>query len=804
VSCSIDVRGTDVFHSVDNMSNHSALFVDVEIPLSYVSAFKSDVCNLKSRLAWHRATENDIDQYRTRLDEMLNSINVPDFIHECSNVLCSDCGHTEYIDLYCNNIICAIEEASKLIPHIECKSKNNHVPGWKDIVSYNKKDAMFWHKYWISVGRPKHGCIYENMKKFRRDYHYSIRCVKRKDSQLRKVKLLNSLLHNKHDFFKDVKKFKNVKASCTKTLNGFHDKKDIAESFASEYKELYNSDIYESSDADKFRSMLSSIISDFPASESDTFITIEDVQDALKHIKNNKSDGVYTFMSDNFIKGTTTLNFHLSKLLSFCLCHGYVPQCLLLSTLIPIPKDRLDDLTSSNNYRGIALCVLCLKIFEYVILLRHNRSFTSSNHQFAYKKESSTSQCTWVAREIITYYNNSGSHVYACLLDCSKAFDKIKYDILFDKLLSKGLSPIIIRFLHHCYTNSTVRVRWEDTISDTFAVSNGVRQGAVLSPFLFNIYMDELISNIKDAGSGCWMGDEFYGILVYADDILLLSPSITGLQNMLNICSTFGAVNGLQFNCKKTCCIDFHGKDTCCKQDLPVLLNGVRLHWSDSVKHLGHILTCCLSFDKDLQYKKGKFVACCNNILTEFSFAHPIVKTQLLNIYGTSFYGCTLWDLYSKSASQLYVTWNIALRRLYNLPYKTHTRFLEHISDLRHVSVSLKLRFIKFCKTLAYSKNSLIQNVTDYAFANNMSKTGLNLSRILVEFDICSAESFHAFKDNVYNMIVKHHNKKATLIDEEMNFCMIIKEMTDCVQKIKDCGLPTEHVKYIIETLCTM
>ncbi len=106
-------------------------------------------------------------------------------------------------------------------------------------------------------------------------------------------------------------------------------------------------------------------------------MTVEDIRTAIKNIKQGKSDGVYEFMSDNFVNGTEALFFHLSKLLSLCISHGYVPSCLLLSTIIPIPKDRLGDLTSSNNYRGIALCVLCLKIFDYVILHRHPNALSS-------------------------------------------------------------------------------------------------------------------------------------------------------------------------------------------------------------------------------------------------------------------------------------------------------------------------------------------------------------------------------------------------------------------------------------------
>ena len=368
---------------------------------------------------------------------------------------------------------------------------------------------------------------------------------------------------SKHNFFKDVKKFKGQSTSYSKTINGKCTPENIAEEFAREYQTLYNSCKYDNDVLNSFKTDLDVCLRQSMSNVQDVTISIVDIKSAIKLIKKNKSDGVYDFMSDNFIYGTDSLFMHLSRLLSMCLLHGYFPSVLLLSTLIPIPKDKLGDLTASTNYRGIALCVLCLKIFEYVLLNRHSMSLKSSCNQFAYKNGASTTQCTWLAREVIEYYKQNGSDIYGCLLDCSKAFDKIPFDKLFYTLLKKGLSPIIIRLMFYNYFNSTVRIKWSNTLSDSFNVSNGVRQGAVLSPFLFNIYMDDLIADIVQKGDGCWMGTQFYGILVYADDILLLSPTVSGLQKMLNTCSDFGTSKGLEFNCKKTMCIHFHHDFKC-------------------------------------------------------------------------------------------------------------------------------------------------------------------------------------------------------------------------------------------------
>ncbi len=109
-------------------------------------------------------------------------------------------------------------------------------------------------------------------------------------------------------------------------------------------------------------------------------------------------------------------------LFSKYLLHGYMHSAMVLSTLIPIRKDN-NDIQNSDKYRGIALHAMCTKLFEYIILSIYGHMLTSGDLQFAYKADTSTTQCTWATREVISYYSSNGSDVYSCLLDCSKAFD---------------------------------------------------------------------------------------------------------------------------------------------------------------------------------------------------------------------------------------------------------------------------------------------------------------------------------------------------------------------------------------------
>ena len=91
--------------------------------------------------------------------------------------------------------------------------------------------------------------------------------------------------------------------------------------------------------------------------------------------------------------------------------------------------------------------------------------------------------------------------------------------------------------------------------STAFSVSNGVRQGGVLSPVLFTIYMyiiDKLLQDLKQQGIGCFWEQHFAGAYAYADDLVILAPSASALRQMLQSCEVFADSHGLKFNPDKT------------------------------------------------------------------------------------------------------------------------------------------------------------------------------------------------------------------------------------------------------------
>ena len=452
-------------------------------------------------------------------------------------------------------------------------------------------------------------------------------------------------------------------------------------------------------------------------------------------MKGGKADVIYNFSSDCLTNGPELLHKHLANLFRIFLIHGQVAVILLLCSLIPIVKDNLSDLTSSDNYRAIAKSSLILKLFDWVMLLSQGWKLSSDQLQFGYQKLSSTVMCTWAASSVIGHFNRAGSDVYGALLDCSKAFDMVEWVTLFRDLMKRKVCFVFLRVLLFIYSEQSCDVQWNGKTSFKFGVKNGVRQGAVSSPILFGLYVDKLILLLRASKLGCSIGRSYLGIMVYADDIILLCPSRMGLQAMMNICQKFAQSNNLNFSThvdpakSKTKCIHFSKKNI----DLAkIKLNDNALPWVESANHVGNVLERDNSFNKDLRMKRGSFIGRIHSIAQEFYFTNPVVKMKMISIYSSSFYGSSLWDFFGGHCDKLYTAWNNAIRDAFNIPRASHRYIIEEISEHLHPMVMLSSRFLKYHQTLKKCTKPVVRYLCELSSMNMRTSYCQNLSIKLV------------------------------------------------------------------------
>ena len=108
--------------------------------------------------------------------------------------------------------------------------------------------------------------------------------------------------------------------------------------------------------------------------------------------------------------------------------------------------------------------------------------------------------------------------------------------LLFDKLIKRDVPGYLVRILICWNSKQSMSIRWGNSLSKSFNVGNGVRQGGILSPYLFNIYMDDLSVRLKKHYAGCKIANSIINHLFYADDLVLLWPSFRGLHELLETC----------------------------------------------------------------------------------------------------------------------------------------------------------------------------------------------------------------------------------------------------------------------------
>jgi hypothetical protein len=679
--------------------------------------------------------------------------------------VCTERIHRCGIDEFCENIINACINAGEVFPKIKARKR---MPYWGSRVKDKKDEAMFWQSLWKDCGKPSSGIVYELKKKTKLQYHYAVRKLKKNSESLRKKRMAEALLVNNHrDFWNEVKKVSGNKIAASTNICGKTNVFDIATIFAEKYKYLYNSVPSSKKFMQKLKHKIKEISND--ANFTTMMVSEMDILKAMKHLKHDKSDDNGALFSSHILYASYRLYKYIADLFNVMTVHGYIPVCLLNSNIISIPKDCRGDLCSDDNYRGISLCSSLMKLYELLLIQKQGDKLITSDMQFAYKAGHSTTMCTSVLKEVVNNFLYKGSNVYCCFIDASKAFDRIKHDILFEILMERNVNPLMVKILINLYERQTAQTSWLGSKSEKFSCTNGVRQGGILSPLLYAIYNDILLERLKKNGSGCWIGDRFFGALSYADDLCILSPTLSGLQSMLNVCEIYGDVFDVKFNAKKTKCMKFSKCGTNFINNIDIRLCGQKLTWVDEFKYLGNWITPDLSENLEITRKLGVFYGGVNNLCSTFKNIGTKHTLKLFYSYCCHFYGSQAWRLRDKNINRIFTAWNKSVRHICKLPPTTHTYYLSYIIGQLHISDDICLRTRKMILTMLNSENDSVSFLTRSNINNYNSLLGDNWNFIKKQLNI------HDDSENPKLVLMKRKNELYT------PECGLVMELLDVI-----------------------
>ena len=382
----------------------------------------------------------------------------------------------------------------------------------------------------------------------------------------------------------------------------------------------------------------------------DCRFNIEDIVNAVHSQKKGKAAGPDGLAVEAYIYGSSKLFIHLSILFNLVITHCYLPDAFMQSTIVPLVKCKGGDITDINNYRAIALSNSLSKVLETLFLSKVNSVDLCDKYQFGFKAGHSTSLCTNAMKSVVDYYTRQGSHVFLCFVDFSKAFDKVNYWKLFQKLLDDNVNVSVVALLAFWYSNQSSRIRWKSVLSDAFTNGNGTRQGGILSPYFFTRYIRELISEISNCNVGCNIGGIFCNILAYADDIVLLAPSWGALQYLINLLNCCATVIDMSCNAAKTVCMVFKPscKSKCIAPEFPAfLLNSNVLQFVNEFRYLGHVINNDFSDDDDIKREIRNIFMRSNILIRRYGKCSVNVKLALFRAYCLCMYDAGLWLHYS-------------------------------------------------------------------------------------------------------------------------------------------------------------
>jgi hypothetical protein len=373
---------------------------------------------------------------------------------------------------------------------------------------------------------------------------------------------------------------------------------------------------------------------------------------------------------------------------------------------IILPLFKKGDVNNPNNYRGISLSNIGSKLFSTIIngrlkewVKEHN---VTGEHQAGFKEGYSTIDHVFTLLAFIQKQFSKNRKLYVAFIDFEKAFDSINRNLLWPILLKNGVRGKLYKCIKSMYDNVKCKVRCGTQLSDYINSTAGVKQGDVCSPILFSLFINELALEVLNTGrhGALFSADAFeLFILLLADDVVLLSETVVGLQTQLNNLQNATTALKLKVNINKSNIIVFRKGGYL----------GVRERWTyDSVmmpvvnvyKYLGIVLSTRLSFVtscKDLASRAQNALLCIMKRLSSFNNISLKLFLKIFDsqVQSVAQYGSELWGL-NKAAIHCESVHVFALKKFLGVDVRTPNDLVYGETDRFPIYINSAVHCIRY------------------------------------------------------------------------------------------------------------
>ena len=375
-----------------------------------------------------------------------------------------------------------------------------------------------------------------------------------------------------------------------------------------------------------------------------------------------------------------------------------IPKDWEIGIILPIFKKG--DNRNCTNYRGITLLSTALKIYERILerRLRTLIEHTLTETQSGFRRDRSVHDHVFTLKETISKTLQKGTLAYFAFIDLEKAFDKVPRKYIWESLTKRKIPENLIKAIQSLYGKNVSYVICKNMKSETFITKEGLRQGGVMSPVLFTIYMDDIIKECNTKIKKLFLGYKNLQRVelsecAFADDIVIMANNENDLQTNVTAWNETLNEYGMKINNDKTKVMVIASE----QQQTNIQINNTRLEQVHSFQYLGVTLQDNGRQDIDINKRVEKTAKLYHAWNRSFIAKSEVTRETKMTVYKTCFrpvltYGCESWVLTQGLQSKIQATEMKYLRRILGVTRKDHIRNQTILEELKIPSV---LEFIE-------------------------------------------------------------------------------------------------------------